>query len=44
MLPELVHAHARHLLVNESRSRKGIQLLPNQLIASKMVRILLKHS
>jgi len=34
-LPQLVHAHARHLLVAPSSRRPGIQLYPHQLIASK---------
>ncbi|KDQ64811.1 hypothetical protein JAAARDRAFT_684637, partial [Jaapia argillacea MUCL 33604] len=35
-LPQLVHAHARHLLTSPSKNRPAIQLLPHQLIASKM--------
>ncbi|GBE79268.1 Actin-related protein [Sparassis crispa] len=34
-LPQLVHAHAKHLLVTPSSRRAGIQLIPHQLIASK---------
>ncbi|KAH9943091.1 brg1-associated factor b [Epithele typhae] len=34
-LPQLVHAHARHLLMNQTSMRPGIQLIPHQLIASK---------
>ena len=37
-LPKLVHAHARHILVNPTPHRPGgIDLLPHQLIANKMV-------
>jgi hypothetical protein len=36
-LPKLVHAHARHILVNPTQHRPGIDLLPHQLIANKMV-------
>jgi len=35
-LPKLVHAHARHILVNPTQHRSGIDLLPHQLIANKM--------
>ncbi|KAI0771894.1 actin-like protein Arp4p [Trametes elegans] len=35
-LPQLVHAHAKHLLTNPTQTRPGIQLVPHQLIASKM--------
>ncbi|KAF8803902.1 actin-related protein Arp4p [Phlegmacium glaucopus] len=36
-LPKLVHAHARHILVNPTPHRPtGIDLLPHQLIANKM--------
>ncbi|EPQ59552.1 actin-like protein Arp4p [Gloeophyllum trabeum ATCC 11539] len=35
-LPQLVHAHAKHLLTNPTQHRPAIQLLPHQLIASKM--------
>ncbi|KAI0721846.1 actin-like protein Arp4p [Cerioporus squamosus] len=34
-LPQLVHAHARHLLTSPTATRPGIQLIPHQLIASK---------
>lgn len=37
-LPKLVHAHARHILVNPTPHRPGgIDLLPHQLIINKMV-------
>ncbi|TFK56071.1 actin-related protein Arp4p [Heliocybe sulcata] len=36
-LPQLVHAHAKHLLTSPTQHRPAIQLLPHQLIASKMV-------
>jgi hypothetical protein len=37
-LPKLVHAHARHILVNPTPHRPGgINLLPHQLITNKMV-------
>jgi len=36
-LPELVQAHARHVLVTPNPTRHGIELLPHQLIASKLV-------
>ncbi|KAI0356605.1 actin-like protein Arp4p [Trametes cingulata] len=35
-LPQLVHAHAKHLLTNATATRPAIQLVPHQLIASKM--------
>ncbi|KAF8164971.1 actin-related protein Arp4p [Crassisporium funariophilum] len=35
-LPKLVHAHARHILVSPTQHRRGIDLLPHQLIANKM--------
>jgi len=35
-LPKLVHLQAKHILVHADRVRPGIQLLPHQLIASKM--------
>ncbi|KAI0676897.1 actin-like protein Arp4p [Trametes maxima] len=35
-LPQLVHAHAKHFLINPTSTRPAIQLLPHQLIASKM--------
>ncbi|KZT26937.1 actin-like protein Arp4p [Neolentinus lepideus HHB14362 ss-1] len=35
-LPQLVHAHAKHLLTSPTQHRPAIQLLPHQLIASKM--------
>ena len=39
-LPKLVHAHARHILANPTPHRPGgIDLLPHQLIANKMVRL-----
>ncbi|OBZ77109.1 Actin-like protein 6A [Grifola frondosa] len=34
-LPQLVHAHAKHLLTSPTNKRPGIQLLPHQLIATK---------
>ncbi|KAG6890934.1 hypothetical protein C0995_000891 [Termitomyces sp. Mi166 len=34
-LPKLVHAHARHILVTPTPMRRGIELLPHQLIANK---------
>ncbi|CAL1702296.1 unnamed protein product [Somion occarium] len=34
-LPQLVRAHAHHLLTSSNSSRPGIQLLPHQLIANK---------
>ncbi|KJA24495.1 hypothetical protein HYPSUDRAFT_200384 [Hypholoma sublateritium FD-334 SS-4] len=34
-LPKLIHAHARHLLVSPTSHRRGIELFPHQLIASK---------
>ncbi|CCM02833.1 uncharacterized protein FIBRA_04945 [Fibroporia radiculosa] len=34
-LPQLVHAHARHLLTSPTNRRPGIQLFPHQLIANK---------
>ena len=37
-LPELVHAHAKHILGSPSQVRPGIDLTPHQLIASKKVR------
>ncbi|PPQ79564.1 hypothetical protein CVT25_003446 [Psilocybe cyanescens] len=36
-LPKLVHAHARHLLISPTQIRRGIDLIPHQLIASKSV-------
>ncbi|KIM45811.1 hypothetical protein M413DRAFT_16653 [Hebeloma cylindrosporum] len=35
-LPKLVHAHARHLLVSPTTQRRGIDLIPYQLIANKL--------
>jgi actin-like protein 6A len=35
-LPKLVQAHARHLLVSPTSHRRGIDLIPYQLIANKM--------
>ncbi|KAJ7638626.1 actin-related protein Arp4p [Roridomyces roridus] len=35
-LPQYVHAHARHLLVNPTPHRRGIDLFPHQLIANKL--------
>ncbi|TBU32092.1 brg1-associated factor b [Dichomitus squalens] len=34
-LPQLVHAHAKHLLTSPTPTRQGIQLIPHQLIASR---------
>ncbi|KAG6820436.1 hypothetical protein H0H93_000432 [Arthromyces matolae] len=34
-LPKLVHAHARHVLGSPTSARRGIELLPHQLIANK---------
>lgn len=39
-LPKLVQAHARHILSNPTQTRRGIELLPHQLIANKLVRCL----
>ena len=36
-LPKLVHAYTRNILVSPSQTRRGIELLPHQLVASKMV-------
>lgn len=36
-LPKLIHAHARQLLSNPAPHRIGIDLIPHQLIASKLV-------
>lgn len=36
-LPKLIQAHARHILISPTQLRRGIELLPHQLIASKMV-------
>ncbi|KII95776.1 hypothetical protein PLICRDRAFT_96688 [Plicaturopsis crispa FD-325 SS-3] len=35
-LPKLVHAHARHVLTAPTHTRRGIDLYPHQLIASKL--------
>lgn len=35
-LPKLVKAHARHILSNPTPLRRGIELLPHQLIANKL--------
>ncbi|KAH8106233.1 brg1-associated factor b [Cristinia sonorae] len=35
-LPQLIEANAHHILTNPAPNRPGIQLLPHQLIASKM--------
>ncbi|KAI0829481.1 actin-like protein Arp4p [Trametes gibbosa] len=35
-LPQLVHAHAKHMLTSPTPARPAIQLLSHQLIASKM--------
>ncbi|KAG1892690.1 actin family [Suillus subluteus] len=35
-LPKLVQAHARHILSNPTQTRRGIELLPHQLIANKL--------
>lgn len=37
-LPKLVHAHAKHILANPTPVRRGIELYPHQLIATKIVR------
>jgi hypothetical protein len=37
-LPSLIHSHARHVLEQGTRTRPGILLVPQQLIASKTVR------
>ncbi|CAA7260168.1 unnamed protein product [Cyclocybe aegerita] len=34
-LPKLIHAHARHILISPTPHRRGIELLPHQLIANK---------
>ncbi|KAF8450789.1 brg1-associated factor b [Boletus edulis BED1] len=34
-LPKLVHAHAKHILANPTPVRRGIELYPHQLIATK---------
>ncbi|KAH7887939.1 actin family [Phlebopus sp. FC_14] len=34
-LPKLVHAHAKHKLTNPTSTRRGIELYPHQLIATK---------
>jgi len=34
-LPKLVHAHAKHILANPTLHRRGIELYPHQLIATK---------
>lgn len=39
-LPQLVHAHAKHLLTSPSPTRLGTQLIPHPLIASRTVRSL----
>ncbi|KAF5388200.1 hypothetical protein D9615_000199 [Tricholomella constricta] len=36
-LPQLVHAHARHILVTPTSMRRGVELLPHQLIANKVL-------
>lgn len=36
-LPKLVQAHARHTLSSPTPTRRGIELIPQQLIASKSV-------
>jgi hypothetical protein len=38
-LPKLIHAHARHLLLSPTSHRRGIDLIPHQLIANKNVRL-----
>ncbi|KAG6378476.1 actin-domain-containing protein [Boletus reticuloceps] len=40
-LPKLVHAHAKHILANPTPVRRGIELYPHQLIATKISRGLL---
>ncbi|KAF9534416.1 actin-related protein Arp4p [Crepidotus variabilis] len=35
-LPKLIHAHARHVLLNPTQHRRGVELIPHQLIASKL--------
>lgn len=37
-LPKLVHAHAKHILANPTPNRRGIEMYPHQLIATKIVR------
>lgn len=34
-LPRLVHAHARHILTTPNQHRRGIDLIPHQLISNK---------
>jgi len=34
-LPQLVHANAKHILTNHTPTRRGIDLYPHQLVASK---------
>lgn len=36
-LPRLVHAHARHILTTPNQHRRGIDLIPHQLISNKTV-------
>lgn len=36
-LPQLVHAHAKHLLTAQNSRHPGIELWPHQLIASRQV-------
>src|SRR6267154_2783038 len=36
-LPQLVHANAKHILTSHTHVRRGIDLYPHQLVASKMV-------
>jgi len=35
-LPKLIQAHARHILISPAQHRRGIELLPHQLIANKL--------
>jgi hypothetical protein len=37
-LPRLIHAQARHILTSPTPIRRGIDLLPYQLITNRMVR------
>lgn len=36
-LPQLVQANAKHVLINKTSTRPGIELYPHQLVASKTV-------
>jgi actin-like protein 6B len=37
-LPQLVHAHCKHILTTSTPTRRGAELFPHQLIANKTVR------